>query len=62
MNLDPTPDHRHCSMAPEAQGWPHLSERVRDAGDRAVCGVLVAAVAVAVVLAVSWFYAMPSFR
>ena len=56
------PDHRHCSIAPEAQGWPHLSNRLRDAGDRAVCGVLVAAVLVAGVLAATWFVAMPSIR
>lgn len=62
MNLDELPDHRDCSIAPEAQGWPHLSNRLRDAGDRAVCGVLMAAVAVAVVLAAAWFIAMPSIR
>jgi hypothetical protein len=62
MTLDPVPDTRQHSHAPEAQGWPPLSDHARDAGDRAVCGVLVAAVVVAVALAVAWFYAMPSFR
>jgi hypothetical protein len=59
---DPVADSRQRSTALEAQGWPHLSHCARDAGDRAICGVLVAAVVVAVALAVAWFYAMPSFR
>jgi uncharacterized RDD family membrane protein YckC len=62
MKLDPVADRRQRSTAPEAQGWPHLSDRSRDAGDRAICGVLVAAVVVAVAPAVAWFYAMPSIR
>jgi hypothetical protein len=62
MKLDPVVDLRPRSTALGAQGWPHLSDRARDAGDRAVCGVLVVAVAVAVALAVAWFFAIPSFR
>ena len=64
MKLDPVADLRQCSTALETQGWPHLSNRARDAGDRAICSVLVVAVAVAVAvaLAVAWFNAMPSFR
>jgi hypothetical protein len=62
MKRDPVADPRQRSTAPGEQGWPHLSDRARDAGDRAICSVLVAAVVVAVTLAVAWFYAIPSFR
>jgi flagellin-like protein len=62
MKRDPVADPRQRSTAPDERGWPHLSDRARDAGDRAICGVLGAAVVVAVALAVAWFYAMPSFR
>jgi hypothetical protein len=62
MKRDPVAHPRQHSRAPEAQGWPNLSDRARDAGDRAICGVLLAAVVVAVALAVAWFHAMPSFR
>lgn len=62
MNTDELTDHRHCIIAPEAQGWTPLSNRLRDAGERAVYGELVAAVAVAAVLAAAWFFALPSIR
>jgi hypothetical protein len=47
---------------PDCEAWLQLSDWARDLGDRAVCLVFVAAVAVAVVLGAAWFLAMPSFR
>lgn len=46
----------------EASRRPQLSNRARDAGDRVCCGVLVAAVAVAVLLGSAWVLALPAFR
>lgn len=51
MKRDPAANLRQWSFAPEAQGQPHVSIRSPGAGDRTVCGVLVAAVIVAVALA-----------
>jgi hypothetical protein len=38
MKLDPIADLRQSRTTLGAQGWPQLSDRARDAGDRAICG------------------------
>lgn len=62
MTSDDLPVQKHSAVMPDCEAWLQLSDWARDLGDRAVCLVFVAAVAVAVVLGAAWFLAMPSFR
>lgn len=62
MNSHSIPSLPPTAAPPESQHQPRLSASLHDAGDRVCCGLLLAAVAVAIVLGASWLWDMPSFR
>jgi hypothetical protein len=62
MNTDVHATQPGEATEPEASRRPQLSNRARDAGDRVCCGVLIAAVAAAVLLGWAWVVALPAFR
>lgn len=62
MNVDPVLDRPPRSSAPDANCWFPRSERIRDIGDLAACGVLLGAEFVAFLHAPAWFHVIPLFR